>query len=117
MAIFGKCANCGSALLGGGKQGEVRYCSAQCRRFAAHPGFCEQCSAETTQDGMGGTFTVNLVLGTRLMGWGAEPCPRCHSKVMRKWLWVVIPVIPISPKYRVLYQTPKRYLSRKMKVA
>lgn len=117
MAIFGKCGNCGAALLGGGKEGEVRYCSDQCRRFAGHPGFCEQCAAETTQEGVGGTFTVNFVLGTRLMGWGAEPCPRCRSKVMRKWLWLVIPVLPVSPKYRVLYQSPKRYLSRKMKVA
>jgi hypothetical protein len=117
MAMFGKCANCATTLIGGGKEGEARFCSNQCRQFAAHPGFCEQCAAETTPEGAGGTFTVNFVLGTRLMAWGEEPCSRCNSKVMRKWLWVVIPVLPVSPKYRVLYQTPKRYLSRKMKVA
>jgi hypothetical protein len=116
MAIFGKCANCGSTLLGGGKEGEARFCSDQCRQFAAHPRFCEQCAAETTPEGMGGTFSVNLVFGTHLMGWGAEPCVRCRSKVMRKWLWVIIPLFPVSPKYRVLYQTRTRYFSRKMKI-
>jgi hypothetical protein len=117
MAVFGKCANCGSVLLGGGKEGEARFCSEQCRRFAAHPNFCEQCQAETTTESAGGTFTVNLVLGTRLMAWGAQPCPRCNSKVMRKWLWVVIPLIPVSPHYRVLYRTRTQYFSRKMKAA
>ena len=117
MAITGKCANCGSLLLGGGKEGELRFCSSQCSQFHSHPGYCEQCLAETTQEALGGTFSVNLIFGTHLMGWGAQPCPRCNSKVMRKWLWIVIPLLPVSAKYRVLYQTRARYFSRKMKVA
>src|SRR5208282_4549039 len=32
------------------------------------------------------------------------------------WLWFVIPLFPISAKYRVLYQTPRRYASRKVNV-
>src|ERR1700747_3469235 len=67
MGIFGKCANCSATLLGGGKEGEARFCCDQCRQFAAHPGFCEQCAAQTTPEGMGGTFSVNLVFGTHLM--------------------------------------------------
>jgi hypothetical protein len=116
MAMFGKCANCGSTLLGGGKEGEVRFCSAQCRQFHAHPGYCEQCLAETTPEALGGTFSVNLIFGTHLMAWGNKPCPRCNSKVMRKWMWILLPLFPVSAKYRVLYQTRSRYFSRKMKI-
>jgi endogenous inhibitor of DNA gyrase (YacG/DUF329 family) len=116
MPMFGKCANCGATLIGG-KEGEVRFCSDQCRQFHSHPGYCEQCMAETMPEGLGGTFSVNLIFGTHLMGWGAKPCPQCRSKVMRKWLWIGIPLLPVSAKYRVLYQTRTRYFSRKMKVA
>jgi hypothetical protein len=117
MAIFGKCANCGATLIGGGKEGELRFCSDQCRNFHAHPGFCEQCQAETTADSLGGTFTINVVFGTRLMAWGSPLCPKCHSRVMRQWLWILIPLIPVSARHRVLYQTRTRYYSRKLKVA
>jgi endogenous inhibitor of DNA gyrase (YacG/DUF329 family) len=116
MAIFGKCANCGATLIGGGKEGEARFCSNQCRDFHSHPGFCEQCIAETTAEGLGGTFSVNLIFGTHLMGWGSQPCPRCRSKVMRKWLWILIPLIPVSAKHLVLYQTRTHYFSRKLKI-
>lgn len=112
--LFGKCANCGSAIIGGPREGENRFCSKECQHYFLKPGYCEQCVADTTAEGMGGTFTVNFLFGTRLMSWGGESCPRCFSKVMRKWLWILIPLIPVSGRYRVLYQTPKRYLSRRL---
>jgi hypothetical protein len=115
--LFGKCANCRATLLGGGKEGENRFCSKECRQFFSHPNFCEQCIAESTPESLGGTFTLNYVIGTHLMGWGGgEPCPRCYAKVMRKWLWILLPLFPVTEKYRVLYQTRARYFSRKMTV-
>ena len=117
MAMFGKCANCGTTLLGGGKEGEKRFCSDRCKQWHSHPGFCQQCVAETTEEGVGGTFTINVLFGTRLMAWGSELCPRCHSRAMRKWLWIIIPVVPVSGRYRVLYQTQRVYISRKMKIS
>ncbi len=115
--LFSKCANCGQAILGGVKEGELRFCSKHCRNYHAHPGFCEQCVHDTTQEGVGGTFTVNFVLGTHLMSWGSDICPRCNSRAMRKWFWFFLPLFPVSAQYRVIYQSPKLYLSRKLRVS
>jgi hypothetical protein len=115
--LFGECANCKTPIIGGVRDGNNRFCSKICRQFFLNPGFCQQCIADTTTESVGGTFTVNVLFGTRLMGWGAEPCPRCYAKVMRKWFWVLIPLIPVSGKFRVLYQTPKRYLSRRLQTS
>jgi len=114
--LFGKCGNCGAAIIGGPQEGEVRFCSKECHEFFKHPGYCDQCQADTTQEPVGGTFTVNVLFGTRLMSWGGEVCPRCSSRVMRKWLWLLIPLIPVSGRYRVKYQTRKLYFSRKLKI-
>ncbi len=113
--VFGKCGNCGTVIIGGAKEGEIKFCSKECRQFYLHPKFCDACVAQTGSDQMGGTFTVNLILGTRLMG-SSNRCPTCYSVVKRKWLWIGVPLFPVSAKYRVLYQTPKRYFSRKLKV-
>jgi len=114
--VMSKCANCGGLLFGGTKEGELRFCSRQCRQYHSHPGFCEQCVHDTTEENVGGTFTVNLVAGTRLMAWGSDICPRCGARPMRKWFWFLLPLFPVSAQYRVLYQTPRRYLSRKMRI-
>jgi hypothetical protein len=116
MAMFGKCANCGSIVLGSGKDGELRFCCVQCRQFHSYPGYCEQCRAETTQEAVSGTFSLNVVFGTHLMAWGNQPCPRCHSTVRRKWFFFILPLIPVSAKYRILYQTRTRFFSRKLKI-
>lgn len=114
--LFGKCANCGTAIIGGVQDGANRFCSNECHNFFRHPGFCEQCLADTSADPIGGTFTINVLFGTRLMGWGGETCPRCYSKTMRKWLWLLIPLFPVSAQYRVKYQTQKHYYSRRLKI-
>jgi len=113
--LFGKCANCGAAIIGGVQEGDNRFCSKECHHFFQHPGFCEQCMADTSAEPVGGTFTLNVLFGTRLMSWGGENCPRCYSRVMRKWLWFLIPLFPVSAHYRVKYQTRKQYFSRRMK--
>ena len=115
--LFNKCANCSQTILGGVKEGELRFCSKQCRNYYAHPGFCEQCAHDTIQEGVGGTYTINVLFGTRLMAWGSETCPRCNSRVMRKWLWFLLPLFPVSAQYRVLYQSPKLFLSRKLRIS
>jgi len=114
--LLGKCGNCGLTIVGGVREGDVRFCSKACRDFFKHPGYCEQCIADTTSEAAGGTFTLNVLFGTRLMGWGGEICPRCYSRVMRKWLWFLIPLFPVSARYRVKHQTPKLYFSRKLKI-
>jgi endogenous inhibitor of DNA gyrase (YacG/DUF329 family) len=111
--VFAKCANCGSAILGGESEGDLRFCSTVCHHYYRHPKFCDSCIAQTTDERIGGTFTVNLLFGTRLVGLG-EHCPTCYSIVKRNWFWFLIPLFPVSAKYRVLYQTPRRYLSRKL---
>ena len=113
--LLGKCANCGLAIIGGVQEGDNRFCSNECHHFFQHPGFCEQCMADTSTEPVGGTYTVNVLFGTRLMSWGGESCPRCYSKVMRKWFWFLIPLFPVSAHYRVKYQTRKQYFSRRMK--
>lgn len=114
--LIGKCTNCGITIMGGVREGDNRFCSKVCRNYFVHPGFCEQCVADTTPESIGGTYTVNALFGTRLMSWGAEACPRCYSKVTRKWLWIAIPLIPVSGKFRVQYQTRSHYLSRRMTI-
>ena len=116
MAIVGKCANCATVIVGGPREGDLRFCSKVCRNFYLHPNFCEACLAQTEAKGMGGTYTFNVVFGTRLMGFGPE-CTTCHSVIKRKWLWFLVPVCPVSAKYRVLYSTPRRFLSRKVTFA
>jgi hypothetical protein len=110
---FGKCANCATLIVGGPKEGELRFCSEECHHFYLHPKFCDVCLAQTTEGKIGGTFTLNVLFGTRLMGFGAH-CPTCYSVVKRMWLWFVVPLFPISAKYRVLYETTRRYASRKV---
>ena len=114
--IFGKCANCGLTTVGGTQEDGKSFCSKECREFFQAPKFCDQCVAETTQESLGGTFTINVLFGTRLMTWGSEACPRCYSRIGRTWLWILLPLFPVTGQYRVKYQTRKRYYSRKMKI-
>ena len=108
------CANCeGSFLFGGAKEGEHRFCSDECHSFWRFPGFCESCADSTTDEGIGGTFTMNFLFGTILMGFGAA-CPTCNSKVKRKWFIFLLPLFPVSKPYRVLYCNSSQYLSRKI---
>jgi hypothetical protein len=110
---FGKCANCGTLSAGGRKEGDLRFCSKVCHQFYLQPGFCDACAAETTEGNIGGTYTLNVLFGTRLMSF-SKSCTVCHSAVTRKWFWFVLPLFPVSAKYRVLYQKPQTYISRKM---
>src|SRR5487761_968728 len=113
MSIVAKCANCSTVIVGGPKEGDLRFWSKECHHFYLHPKFCETCLAQTAEGNIGGTFTLNVLFGTRLMGFG-HPCATCHSVIKRIWLWLLIPVCPISAKYRVLYTRPRKYLSRKV---
>ena len=111
-----QCTNCGASLLFGlgRKEGEHKFCSKKCLQFWKHPGYCQSCVQNTTEESLGGTFTLNVFFGTRLMGFSGA-CPTCGSKVMRKWFWIVLPLFPVSKQYRVLYQTDTRFFSRKIR--
>ena|ERR1700723_1019175 len=112
--LFARCANCGDPMAGGKQDGDLKFCSEGCLRFHRHPGFCDSCISQTSSESFGGTFTINFFFGTRLHGWG-EHCSECYSIVKRKWLWIIVPVFPVSAKHRVLYATPRRFTSRKIK--
>ena len=79
---------------------------------AAHPGFCAQCTAISTDKSSGGTYTINGI-GTKLYG-SQDRCPTCHAVTQTHWITLVyLPVIPLG-KYRVKQVTPGRFLSRKL---
>ena|ERR1700723_1590803 len=114
--IFGKCSNCGGVMIGTGtREGELSFCSDACQRYYHCPGFCESCLSQTSPEQVGGVFTFNLLLGTRLLGFG-EHCSQCNSVIKRKWFFLILPLFPVSAKYRVLYLSRRRYYSRKLKI-
>ncbi len=116
MAVFNKCANCGSTLIGGRREGELVFCSKQCQEWYHAPGFCEACAKSTNEKHLGGTFTLNLI-GTKLYGLACKvkECPVCHSIPQRMWFVVIlIPIFPVSREYRVKYMTAARYVSRQV---
>ena len=112
-----RCANCGG-LIGiartSGPDGQP-YCSMKCFKFSTHPGWCESCLGETTSETIGNVQTVNLVGGRLSRVWGEEECPTCHSTIYRRQVQFVIPLMPYGPEFRVLWVSPSRYLSRKLR--
>lgn len=117
MAILKKCSNCSNTIAFGGKQdGDKIYCSKECHEWAKAPGFCQECRFATTEEGLGGTFTMNAV-GTKIyaLGCSGGKCTKCGSVPMRKWFVVLfLPVFPVSAQYRVKYTTPRQWVSRKI---
>jgi hypothetical protein len=112
--VFGTCANCHGAMIGGKQDGDLQFCCEACLKYYKHPGFCDSCVAQTSPEQMSGTFAYNFIFGTRLHGWG-ERCKQCNSIVKRKWFWFFLPLFPVSAKYRLIYSAPRRYHSRKIK--
>lgn len=124
-SIRKSCDNCGvrwtlfspSILHGGAvREGEYLFCSKDCRAYFFHPDFCEECYEQTLPQDSGGTYTVNVMFGTRLISYGRK-CSTCHSRVVQKWAWFVTPVFPVGALYRVKYTQPGMFISRKLKPA
>lgn len=116
MAVFNKCANCGSTSIGGRREGENVFCSKQCQTWFHAPGYCHACMSSTNEKKLGGTFTLNAV-GTKLYGLACKgkECPVCHSIPQRMWFVALfIPIFPVSREYRVKYTSPSRYVSRQV---
>jgi hypothetical protein len=100
-------------MMGGKIDGENRFCSNECLTNFKHPGFCQYCVSETTNDASGNLRTFNGI-GLRLYG-GKNECPICFSTVRKKWFCVVyIPLIP-GASYRIKYNTRRVFFSRKTK--
>jgi hypothetical protein len=111
--MFEKCSNCSTRLIMGKRDEMGIFCSHICQQFYRYPGFCQNCQSVTKPEGAGSTYTINGI-GTTLYG-SKDPCPVCGSKIQRKWFCVIyIPLIPIG-KYRTLWTSPGRYISRKLK--
>ncbi|MHB8138390.1 MAG: tetratricopeptide repeat protein [Smithellaceae bacterium] len=133
-------------LFGGYKLGNKIFCNKDCAEDFKSPkkGFCESCLAETTTNesefihsviavgaGAGRTLGDKLGLGgLPTIGLGIWPidfqknqCPKCGSVIVRLWMGVLIPIIPLNKKYRVLTlrHNPDHcsiydYLVRKLKI-
>ncbi len=110
--MFEKCQNCGSRVISGRRDELGVFCSAECRNFVAHPGFCQTCLSTSSPRSTGGTFTFNGI-GTGLYG-RKDPCSVCGSVVQTHWICIFfVPIIPLG-KYRVKYTQPRRFLSRRL---
>lgn len=108
-----KCKNCGDVMVLGKREGEHYFCSSECLNNFRHPGFCPDCSNETTDEPAGNLHTLNGI-GLRFYGKKHE-CPVCFSAIRRKWFCVLfIPVIPCAA-YRVKFNTRTIFFSRKTK--
>jgi hypothetical protein len=70
------------------------------REHALAERFCNSCAAESHDWPAPGTFTLNGVFGTRLIG-RAAPCETCGSTVKTLWFVFLLPLIPFG-SYRVL---------------
>ena len=87
------------------------------REHALAERFCSSCAAESHDWPAPGTFTVNGVFGTRLIG-RASPCDTCGSSVKTLWFVFLLPLIPFG-SYRVLPVggasfVRSQYLSRRL---
>ncbi len=72
--------------------------------------FCDACIEATAPYHTGGTFRLNGI-GTTLFGQD-HPCPQCGSVVSRLWFCVLfIPIVPLG-RFRVLWLSSGRFLSR-----
>ena len=110
--MFKKCANCNGMVLKGIETERGLFCSAECRDYAAYPGYCPACVAITTDKSSGGVFVVNGI-GTRLYG-SNDRCTICGAVTQTHWItFVYLPVIPLG-RYRVKKVSPSRFLSRKL---
>ena len=93
--MFKKCVNCGGLVLKGLETERGVFCSADCRDFAMHPGFCPACVAMSTDKSSGGMFVVNGI-GTRLYG-AKDRCSVCGAVTQTHWVTLVyLPVIRAS---------------------
>jgi Zn-dependent protease with chaperone function len=112
---FHRCVECSRKILFGGYvDGAARYCSTTCYTAGPVPGFCNVCTAETTDESPGSTTSVNGI-GTSLRPRG-DRCRNCHSVRTRKWFVILfIPVIPLK-EYRVRWLDSQRYLGRKTSI-
>ena len=116
MAVFNKCANCGTTSIGGRREGELVFCSKECQSWYHAPGYCQRCMDSTNEKKLGGTFTLNAI-GTKLYGLACKgkECPVCHSVPQRMWFVALfIPIFPVSREYRVKYTSPSRYITRQV---
>jgi len=107
-----RCEVCDSLMGGGYRDEERRYCSLPCYTASEHPGFCEKCESETTDEAPGGTFTLNM-FGTGMFG-ARDRCRDCGSIIQRKCIQLLFPVFTLA-RYRVRYTDPKRFVGRKLK--
>jgi len=111
---FTRCDYCNRWITFGAKVHlNSKFCSHICAQHfyaqifssAGKPEFCPMCLDQTVPESLGGAFSFNVVFGTRLMTVGnGNPCLVCHSIVMRRWYWFLIPV-HAGPKYRVLFMS------------
>ena len=100
-------------MMFGKKEDGHHFCSTECLNNYRHPGFCQDCLNETTDEPSGNLRTLNGI-GLRFYG-AKHECPTCYSTIKKKWFCVVfIPIIPRAA-FRVKYNTRSVFFSRKTK--
>jgi hypothetical protein len=117
-----KCAVCKNRIVFGGieREGE-RFCDRRCLLVRYPLFWCEQCLAETTDEGPGQLGMFNGTGTTLRDKSGIPPCPVYGSHVARVWYKMMfIPVVPLG-WYRVHwvtrpgFATAARFQARKLR--
>ena len=107
-----KCDNCGRRAFTPTCDARGTFCSTACKDYAAHPGFCSACIADSTAASAGDTITVN---GFGFMFFDRrDRCNTCGSMIRSQWFCILFIPIFRAGRYRVKYITPKRYMSREV---
>lgn len=108
-----RCAECGARIIAGGyREGEDRFCSIACFTAGPFDEFCDECTSTTTDDGPHVTMTrANPI---HMLRFSKTRCPNCHSVVTRKWIVVILPIIPLKI-YRVRWLDGVQYIARKLR--
>jgi hypothetical protein len=111
--FVGRCDNCkGVGVLLRGDDSARRFCSPECRDFAANPSFCAKCITEATSETAGSLYSVNGIGGMLIER--QRRCPECHSIVARRYEGGSFGTGP-KAYFRILYASPTTFYSRKLK--
>jgi len=96
----------------GVSSGNYKFCSYSClTNLLGKRVFCPKCLSSSGPDLFDGASTLNAI-GTTIHG-SAEPCLKCGSFIVTKWICVFLPLIPLE-SYRVLQIDDKSYFGRKV---
>lgn len=107
-----RCANCRRVIWKPVRDELGLFCSMECRNYVAHPDFCAACISSSLPKSSGRHLTINAI-GTHFFG-RKDPCPTCYSVVQTKCFCILFIPIARLGTYRVKYEQPGRFVSRRV---